>query len=402
MTDSIETAAGYRENLSEREKLWLKYLDSERRSKDRIEEDSTQLLKFGGVSMKYGMQIIGTPDENGLYPLYIALHGGGSDETGEINEDQWRQMSRYYLGEVKNGVYVNPRAVRNTWDCHSNPESFPLYDRLIENMIIFRCVDPNRVYLLGFSAGGDGVYQISPRMADRFAAVNMSAGHPNGIKLDNLYNTPIQLQVGINDVSYNRNTETARYGIKLDDLNEKYGGGYEHRVNIHLDRAHNFADYDSEEHLIVEDPAEYYRTGEFKGVKSKTGAVSFLDAHVRDPLPETVVWNLAVRADQRDVESFYWLSAPKTTTKGVVKAVFSRETNSVTIDTDGRLNGDLSILLSTEMFDFDSKITVIKDGISYEITPQIRKEVMEETLVERGDPSYIFEDRISLSQLTDG
>ena len=54
------------------------------------------------------------------------------------------------------------------------------------------------------------------------------------------------------------------------------------------------------------------------------------------------------------------------------------------------------------MFDFDSKITVNKDGISYEITPQIRNEVMEETLLERGDPSYIFEDRISLSQLTDG
>ena len=82
--------------------------------------------------------------------------------------------------------------------------------------------------------------------------------------------------------------------------------------------------------------------------------------------------------------------------------MFGRETNSVTIETDGRLNGDLSILLSSEKFDFDSKITVIKDGVSYEITPQIRIEVMEETLRERGDPSYIFEDSISLSQLTDG
>jgi poly(3-hydroxybutyrate) depolymerase len=35
-------------------------------------------------------------------------------------------------------------------------ESYPLYDRLITNMVLFEGVDPERVYLLGFSAGGDG------------------------------------------------------------------------------------------------------------------------------------------------------------------------------------------------------------------------------------------------------
>ena len=39
--------------------------------------------------------------------------------------------------------------------------------------IVFEDVDPNRVYLLGYSAGGDGVYQLAPRMADRFAAASM-------------------------------------------------------------------------------------------------------------------------------------------------------------------------------------------------------------------------------------
>ena len=38
-------------------------------------------------------------------------------------------------------------------------------DRLIENLVVFEGVDPNRVYLLGYSAGGDGVYQLAPRMA---------------------------------------------------------------------------------------------------------------------------------------------------------------------------------------------------------------------------------------------
>ena len=236
--------------LTLREQLWAQYCEREKQDEVRIAEDENRAISFGGVTMKYGMKIVGEPDENGLYPLYIALHGGGSDETGKINDDQWRQMASYYLGEVKSGVYVNPRAVRDTWDCHSNPESFPLYDRLIENMILFQNVDPNRVYLLGFSAGGDGVYQITPRMTDRLAAANMSAGHPNGINLENLYNMPLQLQVGINDVSYDRNRMTAQYDSLLNKLQNKYGGGYLHRTNIHVDRAHNFADYDAAEHEI--------------------------------------------------------------------------------------------------------------------------------------------------------
>ena len=43
-----------------------------------------------------------------------------------------------------------------------------MYDRLIENMILFENVDPNRVYFLGYSAGGDGVYQIAPRLVEKY------------------------------------------------------------------------------------------------------------------------------------------------------------------------------------------------------------------------------------------
>ena len=388
--------------LTLREQLWAQYCEREKQDEVRIAEDENRAISYGGVTMKYGMKIVGEPDENGLYPLYIALHGGGSDETGKINDDQWRQMASYYLGEVKSGVYVNPRAVRDTWDCHSNPESFPLYDRLIENMILFQNVDPNRVYLLGFSAGGDGVYQITPRMTDRLAAANMSAGHPNGINLENLYNMPLQLQVGINDVSYDRNKMTAQYDSLLNKLQNKYGGGYLHRTNIHVDRAHNFADYDAAEHEIVEDVGVYLKKGEYTTVKVVTGAIQFLNQYTRDPLPDTVVWNLNVRASMRDVESFYWLSAPKTVNKGIITARFDLETNSVTIETDGKVNGDFSILLSAEMFDFSRPVTITVDGESYEVTPEIRQEVMEETLNERGDPNYIFEDKVSVKSRAAG
>lgn len=386
-----------------REELWAEYRETEGQNEERKAEDEGRVIKWGGVSMKYGMKVVGEPGDNGLYPLYIALHGGGSDETGRINEDQWRQMAVYYLDEVKSGIYVNPRAVRDTWDCHSNPESYPIYDRLIENMILFHDADPDRVYLLGFSAGGDGVYQITPRMTDRLAAANMSAGHPNGVKLDNLYNMPLQLQVGINDSSYNRNKVTAEYDLLLDKLADKYGGGYIHKTNIHIGYAHNFADYDGREHEIVEDVNTYFRKGTYTSVKSLTGAIQFLNRYTRDPLPETVVWNLSTRADKRETESFYWLSAPMTAKKGVIIAHADREANAVSVTTDKDTDtAALTVLLSARMFDFTKDITVEVNGTAYTVSPQIRTEVMEETLAERGDPSYIFEDRVSLADLTAG
>ena len=172
-------------------------------------------MSWGGVSMKYGMEVIGEPGPEG-YPVYIALHGGGGAPTPDMNDQQWQDMETYYKKGVKNGIYINPRGVRDTWDTHANPESYPLYDRLIENLIVFCKADPNRIYLLGFSAGGDGVYLIGPRMADRFAALHMSAGHPNGGSLVNLYNTPIQLQVGMDDTAFDRNRVTVQYQMYLD------------------------------------------------------------------------------------------------------------------------------------------------------------------------------------------
>ena len=382
-----------------RNELWTAYCEKERAGETRISEDKKNAISMDGVTMKYGIKTVGKADENGLYPLYIALHGGGSDETGKINDDQWRQMASYYLGGVKNGVYVNPRAVRDTWDCHSNPESYPIYDRLIENMILFRNVDPNRVYILGFSAGGDGVYQITPRMTDRFAAANMSAGHPNGVKLESLYNMPLQLQVGIDDSAYNRNKVTAEYDYLLEKLGKKYGGGYIHKTNIHIGHAHNFADYDDAKHEIVDDVSAFFRNKDYGTAKEVTSALRFLDQYVRDPLPDTVVWNLGVRASMRGTDSFFWLSAPKTVSSGIVTARADREANSVTIETDKVSGGSLSVLLSARMFDFTKPVTIVLDGESREVTPEIRREIMEETLAERGDPEWIFEDKIDLASL---
>ena len=81
--------------------------------------------------------------------------------------------------------------------------------------VAFEDVNWNRVYLLGYSAGGDGVYQLAPRMADRWAAAAMMAGHPNETSPLGLRNVPFVLQVGGLDSGYNRNRVAMEWEKKL-------------------------------------------------------------------------------------------------------------------------------------------------------------------------------------------
>ena len=234
---------------------------------------SIYTLNHGGNAMRFLMEKKGEPDENGRYPLYITLHGGG-EWTPEDNDGQWYGMFGYYREAVQNGIYIACRGITDTWDLHFRPESYPLYDRLIQAMIRLYQADPNRVYLLGFSAGGDGVYQIIPRMTDRFAAANMSSGHPNGISLRNLMNCPFSIQVGVRDY-YSEDAMRCIRGAEMDqvlnDYHDQMGNGYEHQVLVRVPAGHTFDDYNDitlagEEYAdrmneigaeVLESPAEY-------------------------------------------------------------------------------------------------------------------------------------------------
>lgn len=57
-------------------------------------------------------------------------------------------------------------------------------------------VDMNRVFVTGYSAGGDGVYHLGPMMADLLAGAAMMAGHPNKAEVYNLRNLAFSIQVG--------------------------------------------------------------------------------------------------------------------------------------------------------------------------------------------------------------
>jgi predicted peptidase len=91
-----------------------------------------------------------------------------------VNDRQYENQKRLYT--LSEGIYLAPRAPTNTWNLWHEPHIDRLFTRLIEDLIVLEEVNPDRVYVLGYSAGGDGVYQIGPRMADSWAAAAMMAG----------------------------------------------------------------------------------------------------------------------------------------------------------------------------------------------------------------------------------
>lgn len=57
-------------------------------------------------------------------------------------------------------------------------------------------IDMNRVFITGYSAGGDGIYHVASMMADVLAGAAMMAGHPNKAEVYNLRNLAFSVQVG--------------------------------------------------------------------------------------------------------------------------------------------------------------------------------------------------------------
>lgn len=382
----------------------------------RMMEHQMRALQLDNKSMHYSFDIIGGKPAQG-YPLYIALHGGGGAEPW-LNDSQWHSMQEYYKSSISCGIYIATRGITNTWDLHFTDQSYPLYEHLIENMVLFENVDPNRIYILGFSAGGDGVYQIASRMASRWAAANMSAGHSNSINLSNLRNTPFLMQMGENDASYGRNQNVVENTIKLNELGKQYGG-YPHALFLHRLGTHNsWRDNDSSgaAQEIIKDPISWLKSGNSATYWEDTNAIHWLNKYERNPYPQKLIWNSTTSTSLGDSAAlhylttseakaqmgayrrlFYWLDLnnnPPDKELGQIVANYDRSSIHVEAIEEGV---NLKILLNQAMVDFSKPLSLsVKGEVVGEIALMPHLEIMTRTLLERSDPNFCFEAEVEL------
>ena len=138
-----------------RDMLWE---DLKRRIEmDRADEMKQRELVYGEHKMRFAYRVLGEPPVDGR-SLYISMHGGGG-APARVNDRQWENQKTLYTPDE--GVYVAPRAPTDTWNLWHRSHIDPLFARLISSLVVYENVNPNRVYVMGYSAGGDGVYPVS-------------------------------------------------------------------------------------------------------------------------------------------------------------------------------------------------------------------------------------------------
>ena len=162
------------------------------------EEMKAKKVTYKNLTMPYDYVPFGKAPADGR-SLYISMHGGGG-APARVNDGQWRNQIRLY--KPKEGIYLAPRAATNTWDLWHQSHIDPMFDAIIDRFIAHHGVNPNKVYVTGYSAGGDGTYQLAPRMADRWAGAAMMAGHPGDASALSLRNIPFAIHMGALDGAY--------------------------------------------------------------------------------------------------------------------------------------------------------------------------------------------------------
>jgi hypothetical protein len=326
------------------------------------------VFRYNGLKLKIFAQTYGEKPADGR-SLYISMHGGGGTDPG-TNDGQWDNQKGLYQPEE--GVYVAPRAPWNEWNMWFKAGLDELFEQLIQAAVATWDVNPDKVYLMGYSAGGDGAYKMAPRMADRWAAASMMAGHPNGASMLSLRNTPFSIWVGANDSSYNRNTVAAEYGKILDDLQAADPDGYIHSTHIVAGKGH---------WMDNEDRA----------------AVPWMAQFKRNPYPNKIVWR------QAEVKrtSFYWLSIDPEEYKN--EATIIAEIDGNTINVSKCDYKYVYFHLNDKMVDLDKPVVIIfNDSEVFNGMLKRSRANMESSLEARGDIRYIFPAVVKVKMANNG
>ena len=318
--------------------------------------NETSCIIQGNLKMKYTAQIFGEKPADGR-SLWISMHGGGNAPTA-LNDSQWENQKQLY--QPAEGVYVCPRAPWDDWDMWFKNPIDKMFEELIQTMMLYYDVNPDKVYLMGYSAGGDGVWRMAPRMADHWAAASMMAGHPGDVSLLGVRNLPFMLWCGGEDAAYNRNKEVALRGVELDSLQHADPNGYIHETHIVAGKPH---------WMDLEDKA----------------ALPWMAQYKRNPYPTTVVW---CQGDNGRTQ-FYWLGVPTSETKKGNELRVTIKDNVVNITKCDY--SQVTIYLNDQLANLDKAVKVIynkKTLFKGKLTRTADN--LQKSLDERGDPSYCF------------
>ena len=265
-------------------------------------------------------------------------------------------MQIYYRDQpsVTGYRYLALRAPNDTWNGFYADYVYPLVENLVRQFLVFGDVNPDKVFIMGYSHGGYGAFSIGPKIPYRFAAIHSSAAAPTDgqSSAKTLRNTIFTFMIGEKDNAYGR-----------------------------LKRCKSF---DEQVRKLRGDRKDIYPvTMEFKkgyghgGLPDRDKIKNMYPA-VRDPVPAELTWEMTDGV----VKDFFWLSSPEAYRGRELNA--SCRKNKLVITT--RDIKRFSVLLDERLVDFSKPVTIELNGKKVsggKLKPSLKTLV--ETLSRRGD-----------------
>jgi pimeloyl-ACP methyl ester carboxylesterase/tetratricopeptide (TPR) repeat protein len=335
--------------------------------------------KKQALVMRYFTRVFGQKPEGG-WPLYINLHAGGNNQAN--NDRCWVLTRTQYA--IGTGLYLCPRSLRDLAESWYDPVNYPLLDRILAEAMALWDVNPDKIYLMGFSMGGWGVMHLAPTLPDRWAAVSASSGAgfvgaTGRSQPDNLRNTPILIQSGGTDIDFGRLPLSRAFAAALKGFHERDTAGYEVVFKEHAGQGHQIKDGD---------------------------APGWLARHTREPLPTRIVWQQPFPTAGNSKENIDKLNARDWGTAAhyarqagwlrneqpgaYQRIVANRDGNTVTIEEADHV-GEVVILLNDRMADLDQPVRVLCGGKELaSVTPKRTVDALIASLIARGDRQMMF------------
>ena len=360
----------------------LKALPAEQRPKP-----SPGSLTEHGKEMPFYLLAKGHRGTNG-WPLFVSMHGGGQSgqkvepHGARMNTQEWQAQIRLFEAMYPPGLYFIPRMADDNDGRWWYGYCQATYDRAIRRALLFRDVDPNRVYVMGISEGGYAAYRLGAHMADRWAgSCALAAAEPlDTSPPENFRNLPFRCGIGELDTMFDRIGLARRYFEKLDDLARADGAtnAYLHLLDAQKGRGHGID----------------YRPGP-----------EWIAKFERNPWPRRVVWTAQpLHGVLR--RQMYWLALDQGPEKGPLFLDGSIAANTVTLKAEqpgakgARVPANgiaLRVYLNDRLVDLNKSVKLIVNGMVIQDGKLPRRvATLARSLDERGDPYFMFPAEIAV------
>ena len=316
--------------------------------------------------------------------LCVSLHGGGE---GAGSADSW---------SMKGCMTIAPQGLLihgDNWNCvHGEKQVLSL----IEIAKAQYDIDPDRVYVVGFSMGGTGSWHMAGRFPDLFAG----AAPCNGVLMaqpvsqvqtkeevqtiqyglvPNTYNLPLYFCTGSVDKNCRPGTYLFTWDV-IQDLRQEYPEGYKQiQFEYHIGVAHAFG----------------------PGQPSK--ALKWLAAQKRNTYPKKLVWEYAANPhplpDGKDTtrryqkHTFYWIRHDHPEDR--MEIIATRKGNEFDVSLVGAEAEGLYVMLNPNMIDVSKEVVVRLEGEEvYRGKPEPDVLTIVESLDSKLDKSLTFDRKV--------